>query len=285
MKRIISLVTAVVLLVLTLTSCSAFTKVKVNGTGIDNEIYAYFEDLYDGNEGELKKAISRYVTINSEFHNRDLTLSSSRKAQISSMVDDLWHLYGVHYKSIGVSRQTVYKIETSKAYEEILLDYFYGQGGISPVSEDTLKKYFKSNYIAIRFATGYLFNIDEQGAPVKMSDSEKAVIINGFTKAASLINTGSPMEEATTEDVHDALINSSYDGSFPTGFYSEVEEMEVGTAATVILNDYAFLVERIDVFDKTNNYYEAYRTECLRQVKGDDFEKLVSKWSQSYTVE
>mgnify|MGYP003308620231 CR=1 FL=1 len=118
MKRIISLVTAVVLLVLTLTSCSAFTKVKVNGTGIDNEIYAYFEDLHDGNEGELKKAISRYVTINSEFHNRDLTLSSSRKAQISSMVDDLWHLYGVHYKSIGVSRQTVYKIEPSKAYEE-----------------------------------------------------------------------------------------------------------------------------------------------------------------------
>ena len=38
------------------------------------------------------------------------------------------------------------------------------------------QNYFKANYIAIAFATGYLFNIDETGATVPMTDSEKAVV-------------------------------------------------------------------------------------------------------------
>ncbi len=285
MKKAISLVLVMTIVLLSFTSCSVFSKVKVNGTKIDNEVYTYFEDLHDGNESEILKAISRYVTINSEFANRDLKLTSSQKSDLSTRVDDLWHVYGIHYTDVGVSKQTLYKIETSKVYEDVLLDYYYGQGGVSPVSEDLIKKYFKENYIAIRFATGYLFNVDEQGAAVPMSDSEKAVIINGFANSVDLINTGSLIEAATDYEVRDAIINSSYDGSFPTGFYSEVEEVAVGSATTVTLDNYAFLVERIDVFDQTYNYYESYRTTCLRKMKGDDFEKLIDEWSQNYVVE
>ncbi len=285
MKKLFSLLLATVICVLSLSSCSGISKIKVNGTKIDNEVYDYFEDLHDGNEGEIKKSISRYVTINTEFSKRNLRLSSAQKSDLSIRVDDLWHLYGIHYQDVGVSKQTLYKIETSKVYEDELLKYCYGQGGISPVSDETLKNYFKSNYIAIRFVTGYLFNVDEQGVPVEMTDSEKAEIINGFAKSVDLINTGSLIEEATSEEVHDALINSFYDGSFPTGFYSEVEGIGVGSAATVILDNYAFLVERVDVFDKTYNYYETHRTECLKKVKGDDFEKLIDKWSQNYVIE
>lgn len=285
MKKAISLVLAMSIILLSFTSCSVFSKVRVNGEKIDNEVYTYFEDLHDGNEGEILKAISRYVTINSEFNNRSLKLTSSQKSDLSTMVDDLWHLYGLHYNEIGISKQTVYKIETSKVYEDILLDYYYGQNGVSPVKEDLIKNYFKQNYIAIRFATGYLFNVDEQGAPIPMSDSEKAVIINGFANSVDLINTGSPIEMATSYEVRDAIINSSYDGSFPTGFYKEVSTIGVGDAATVTLDNYTFLVERIDVFDETYNYYESYRTTCLRKMKGDDFEKLIAEWSQYYIVE
>ncbi len=285
MKKAISIILAMTIILLSFTSCSVFSKVKVNGEKIDNEVYKYFKDLCDGNDDEISKAISRYVTINSEFNNRNLKLTSAQKSALSIRVDDLWHLYGLHYGDIGVSKQTVYKVETSKVYEDVLLDYYYGQGGVSPVKEDLIKKYFKQNYIAIRFATGYLFNVDEQGAPIPMSDSEKAVIINGFATSVDLINTGSTIEMATDYEVRDAIINSSNDGSFPTGFYKEVSAIGVGDAATVTLDNYAFLVERIDVFDKTYNYYDSYRTICLRKMKGEDFEKLIAEWSQYYVVE
>lgn len=284
MKKAVALILVAVICVMSFASCSGPAKVKVNGTKIDNEVYAYFEDLYDGNENEITKAISRYVTINSEFAKRNLKLTSVQKSNLSLKVDDLWHLYGVHYTKKDISRQTIYKIETSKVYEETLLDYYYGQDGVEPVSEETIKKHFKSNYIAISFATGYLFNIDETGATVPMTDSEKAVVINDFAKSEALINTGTPIEASTNYDVRNTLINSSYDGTFPSGFYKEVSTISVGSARTVSLDDYVFLVQRIDVFDETYGYYEEYRTECLRSLKGEEFDKMIDQWSQYYKV-
>ena len=168
MKKIISLFLVTIICVLSFSSCSGPAKVRINGTKIDNEVYAYFEDLCDENEAEIKKAISRYVTINSEFYNRNLSLTPAQKSALSLKVDDLWHLYGIYYQKEGISKQTLYKIETSKFYEDVLLDYYYGQGGVEPVSEEVIKKHFKSNYIAISYATEYLFNIDETGATVPM---------------------------------------------------------------------------------------------------------------------
>lgn len=284
MKKIISLVMAIVVCLLSFASCSGPTKVKVNGTKIDNEVYTYFDDMYEGDEEKTEKAISRYVTVNTEFSIRNLTLTASQKSKLAQDVDDLWHIYGAYYKEIGVSKQTFYKIKTSKAYEDALLEYYYGPNGYEPVSEDALKEYFKKNYIAISYATEYLFNFDETGALVPMTNEEKTVITDEISRAVGLINTGSLIEETTEKEVQEAIINSANDGNFPSGFYKEVSNIKVGSAGMVTLNDYVFLVERIDVFDEEYNYYDEYRTTCLRAAKGKDFEKLIDTWSQNYVV-
>lgn len=284
MKKVISLFLVTIICIMSFSSCSGPARVKVNGTKIDNEVYAYFEDMYDEDEAKTKNAISRYVTINSEFNNRNLTLTPAQKSSLSTKVDALWHLYGIHYEKLGVSKATIYKIETSKYYEDALLDYYYGEGGVEPVSEDELKMYFKSHYVAVSYATEYLFNVDEAGEMVPMTDNEKAAIINGFANAEGLVNTGTSIEGATSKDIHQAIINSTSDTTFPAGFFKEVANIKVGAASTVVLDDYAFLVQRIDVFDKTYNYYDSYRTQCLRELKGDAFDKMVDQWSQSYKV-
>ena len=284
MKKALSLFLVVVICVLTFSSCDTFSKVKVNGTKIDNEIYYYFEDLYKEDKTQINNAISRYVAINSEFHARALTLSSAQKSELSKKVNDLWHIYSLHYNKIDVSKETIYKIETSSLYEDLLLEYYYGPDGASPVSEEEIKKYFKDNYIAVNFATDYLFNINETGAIVSMSDSEKASIINGFSGSADLVNTGSPIETSTDKEVHNTIISSASDGTFPTGFYKEAQKLDVNSATTIIIGDYIFLVQRIDVFDATYNYYATHRTQCLRAMKGDEFNTLVDQWSQNYKV-
>lgn len=284
MKKVLSLLLVTVICILSFSSCSGFSKVKVNGTRIDNEVYYYFKDLYDGDKAEINNAISRYVAINTEFSIQSLSLSPAQKSELSKKVNDLWHLYSVHYTNLGISKQTIYKIETSKLYEDTLLDYYYGPDGTSPVSEEAIKKYFKEHYIAIRFATDYLFNINETGAIVSMPDAEKASIINNFNNSVDLVNTGSPIETTTDKEIHNTIINSSNDGSFPSGFYKEVEKLNVNSASTIIIGDYIFLVQRIDVFDETYKYYENYRTDCLRAMKGNEFNALVDQWSQDYKV-
>ncbi len=285
MKKVLSLFLVSVLCILSFSSCSGISKVKVNGVKIDNEVYYYFKDLHKGNEAQINKALSRYVAINTEFTSHNLSLSPAQKSELSNRVNDLWHLYSTHYLELEISKQTIYKIETSKMYEDVLLEYYYGTNGVYPVNEDEIKKYFKEHYIAIHFATEYLFNIDENGATVPMSDAERSAIIGSFNRSADLISTGTTIEMATTRETHDTIINSFYDGTFPSGFYREVAKLEVNGATTVILGDYVFLVQRIDVFDKTYNYYETYRTQCLRDLKGADFNAMVEKWSQNYKVD
>ena len=291
MKKVISLLLAVLTLMLLLTSCSGPAKVKVNGVKIDNEIYTYFENTLPKDEnGEvskdaIKNAISRYVTINSEFQNRGLSIDSEVKGALSTSVNNLWHLYGNYYNEIGVSKQTLYKIELSKEYEAALLaDY------CKNVSEDEIKAYFKENYMAIRFVTGYLFNVDETGTSVAMTDEQKKSVIASYNSVVELINAGTLIEEAVVSlgentEVHSTLINAFSDGTFPQGFFTEVKKIEAGKTATITIDDYIFLVQKIDVFDKTYGYYESNRTACLEAMKGDEFSKIIDSWSKNYIAE
>ena len=291
MKKTISLLLVATTIALLLTSCSGPAKIKVNGVKIDNEIYTYFENTLpeddDGNVSEdaIKSAISRYVTINSEFNNRGLSVDSEEKGALSTHVNNLWHLYGNYYNEIGVSKQTIYKIELSKKYESVLLANYYND-----VKEDDLKAYFKENYMGIRFVTGYLFTINEQGESIAMTDEQKQTVIDSYTSTATLINEGTVIEEAVSSidenaEIYNALINNFDDGTFPQGFFDQVKKLDAGKAGAITIDDYIFLVQRIDAFDKTYGYYEKNRIACLEAMKGEEFSKIIDNWSKNYVAE
>ncbi len=294
MKKLISLI-LVAATVLSLAACTA-SKVKVNGTKIDNEIYTYFEVCAEKNENsevneeEILKSISRYVAINSEFANRGLTLDSNVKAEVSMLVNDLWHLYGSFYEENGVSKQTIYKVELSSAYEDALLADYYAEDGDKPVTEDEIKKYFGENYAAIRFVTGYLFNVDDNGATAPMTDSEKTKLTNSFKSVAEMITDGTSIEEAVgslgeNTEVRDTVVNAFSDGTFPEGFWDKVKGIEKDKTVVITVGDYIFLVKRVDIFSEEYGYYNTYRTDCLKQMKGEDFSAVVDKWAENYKAE
>ncbi|MCH5191725.1 MAG: hypothetical protein J1F23_06120 [Oscillospiraceae bacterium] len=296
MKKSAVLMLSAIIFALIFSSCSATSKVKVNGSKIDNEVYAYFESAHDGSldgdelESAVKFDITRYVTVNSEFANRSLTLSVPQKAELSETVNDLWHLYGSYYEDKGISKQTVYKIEQSKQYEKSLLADYYGESGVSPVGEDEIKAFFSENYAAIRFVTGYLFNIDDNGTAVDMTDEQRLNTIEAFNSVASMVNNETKIEEAvgslgSNVEVHDSIINAFTDGSFPTGFFEQVQKIDTGKASAVVLGNYVFLVLREDVFSETYGYYSTYRGECLERMKGKEFSAIVDEWAKNYIAE
>lgn len=287
MKKIISLM-LVAVMVLSLSSCSP-TKVKINGTKIDNEVYTYFESQVDNEEAVLKE-ISRYVAINSEFLNRGLTLDSNTKADVSTRVNDLWHLYSSFYTENDISKQTIYKIELSKAYEDVLLADYYSANGDHPVTENDIKEYFKENYAAIRFVTGYLFNVDDKGAIVPMTDAEKTKLINSFKSVAEMVTEDTSLEESVSSlgentEVRNTVINAFSDGTFPEGFWNQVKAIETGKTEVFTIDDYIFLVNRVDIFSDEYGYYNTYRTDCLKRMKGEEFSAVVDKWAENYKAE
>ena len=227
------------------------------------------------------------MTINSEFNNYSLSLSSTEKTNLSATVNNLWHLFGAHYEEIGVSKQTLFKIETSKAYEKALLNFYYSESGVSPISEDQIKAYFSENYVAVRFITGYLFNLDENGANVPMTEEQKSSTVSSFNSIATMVNGGTLLEEAVssmgnTGEIRNSLIHINDSGTLPDGFFAAAKAIETNKAAAIALGDYVFLVQRIDVFNEEYGYYSTYRSDCLVEMKGEEFSQVVDKWAESY---
>lgn len=283
-KKIISSLLALLILITLFSGCGKNSTVKINGTKIDSEVTAYFKA--SAKEGEdTNDLIKRYVAVNSEFNNHSLTVPRSMRSSLSGDVNDIWHIWGAYYENLGISKETIYKIELSKVYETLLLEERYGENGVSPVSESDIKAHFRENYASIRFVTGYLFEVTEDGT-TEMTETQKTKLKNSFSAAAESINGGTGIEEAVgilgEADIHSTVVNSGGSDNFPDGFWDEVKKIEMNKASVITLGSYVFLVQRVNGEEGEYECYSQYRSDCLYQMKGEEFEQIVSCWTQQY---
>ena len=285
-KKIISSLLALLTVILLFGGCTKKTEVKINGTNIDNEVTAYFKASAKDGE-DVNELIARYVAVNSEFNNHSLSVPANMRSSLSDDVNSIWNLFGAYYENLGISKETIYKIELSKVYETLLLEERYGENGTSPVSEDALKEYFHGNYASIRFVTGYMFEVTENGTN-EMTDKQKDELKQSFNAAADAVNNGTPIEEAVallnSAEIHDTVVNSKGNDNFPEGFWDEVKKIEVNKAAVINLGSYIFLVLKVDSEKGDYECYSEYKSDCLYQMKGEEFDKIIDAWAKQYAA-
>ena len=70
-----------------------------------------------------------YVAVNTKLSEYGLTLSASEKRSASNNLEDLWHVFSGYYEKLGVSKQTLMKIETADTSRNRLFYYIYDEGG------------------------------------------------------------------------------------------------------------------------------------------------------------
>lgn len=298
-KKSISLVLCVSLCLCTLTACTPRGTRTVNGTRIEKGIVRYFTDVArqeqpDADAQTLEVAaqqkIAVYVAVNSAFSERGLQLTTGKKAEISQNVNAKWRLFGTYYTELGISKQDLLKVETSQGYKDAVMADYYAADGDEPIAEDTLRTYFAENYIAFQSVTGFLTTVDNNGDSAPLSDSEKQRMQTIFENAASAVNAGGTIAEqaaklenvtSNTETVVLARDNTQY----PQEFFTQVTAMENDTAKAFVTGDYIFLVQRENLTDESRNLFSTYRLNCLKTLKGEEFEKVLTAWAENYTVE
>ncbi len=298
MKKAICMMLAGVFCLLSLCACTRRASVSVNGTPIGEGVAAYFVDaarqaLPDATEeeqtAEAHRQIAEYVAVNSAFSERNLALTTAEKADVSQSVNNLWRLFGGYYTALGVTKQDLLLVETSKAYKDAVMADFYAPDGDEPVSEETLKAYFNENYVAFKSVTGFLTTADDSGNTVTLSDADKQRLTAQFEKSAAAINGGSSVEEQasaienTTANTETVVVHRD-NPNYPDGFFAQVSGIENGTAQSFVLGEYIFLIQREDITDADRNLFATYRTDCLRTLKGAAFETVLQAWSAAYTV-
>lgn len=238
---------------------------------------------------------AEYVAVNSLFRAYNCSLTAAEKSEVSVTTSDLWRLYGRYYESIGVSKQTFYKIQLSTAYRDAILDALFGEGGITPVPEEELRQYYEAHYIVFRAISGYYTSVDEEGTAVPMDEAERAATDNAFNNMAEQINGGTDINTAYNdylEAIGDTEANeniavriaSTDSQGYPEGFFDAVHTLEQDAATVIRLGDYIYVIVRLDPYTEDSSYYQASRADILRGLKAEDFDTLIRDQAQAYDV-
>lgn len=298
------------LLPILLTSCSNSRNYAVNisGAKVTREVYTYYLDkvvskpsAYElpvtaGESDFTKKAdelCAEYVAVNSALKELKLTLSSSEKAKVSENVNNFWRIYAKHYLTIGVSKQTITKIETGKAAKDKLFLYNYDTSGSKAVKEEEIKAYFLNNYVAFKVINGYLTQTDEDGNTVPLTDKEAEALKSKFNTMAQRISRGETIEEVgagfdsgkdKSSTGSDITVISKENSVYPAGFFDEVAKLKYGAPKVILLDKYIFLVVKEDISSKDDEYYSTYREDCLKAMKGSEMNTEVTEMATKYTV-
>lgn len=214
-KKIASLVLVICLAVLPC-ACAKTPAyaLDVAGAEISQEVYACFMDNVVLNPEKFglsatpdEKAVKaktealckEYVAVNTILNDLGAPLGDAEKAAVASAVIGLWNLFSTHYESLGITKQTLTKIETNKAAKDTLLLYYYDKDGSRAVGEDETRAYFNENYISFRSINGYLTKTDENGNTVKLTDEKAQALTSKLQSLAVQIADGKSFEDASKE--------------------------------------------------------------------------------------
>ncbi len=299
MKKSISILLVTVLCLCALTSCSSGRGVRVNDVKVNEGVCLYLreeakKENKEASEEELEQKmaekLAEYVAINTEFASRKLSLTPLQKHNLSQSVNALWSVFGEYYTSIGVTKQDITKVETEKAAKDaVMVAYYAENGGTEPLAETELKSFFESNYIAFRSITGYFTTVDDNGSAVPLSEEERAQLVQSFQNEAASMNGGVPLEDAarklpnTTVDT-DTVVHYKGTNETDQSFFQHVLEIENDQAGVFTVGDYIFLVAREDINANDGSLFFQYRTDCLKTLRGEAFQKVVDGWASQYTV-
>lgn len=292
MKKLFAALLAAAMLLL-FGACSAKNEyaLKIEGTEISGEIFAYYLDKVaaaperyglkkDASANELKKAAvnecKRYVAVNTDFKNSGKALTSPQKVEISEKVNNVWLRYESHYNKIGVSKQTLNKIITCEKYEESVFTALYDKGTGDAAAEKKLQDYFYTNYVSFRTVCVYFTSAN--GEPLSLLEKNEMLAV--FDQlAVSKSTTPEAFTQGFLDEGYSAsdtvILKKNSDG-YPDGFFDAVYKQADSTVQVIVYDDCVFAVYKENLRDKGESVFAAYRSVCINDIYSAENEKRIS---------
>ncbi len=97
----------------------------------------------------------RYAAVEKLFKESGLKISSEDMKSINNDIADTWESVSKLYETEGISKDSLKKVEVNAKKEEMLFEYYYGEGGKEAPTKDELVKYMNDNYLRFKAITIY----------------------------------------------------------------------------------------------------------------------------------
>lgn len=122
---------------------------------------------------KTKEDLKKYVAVENKFTELGMELSEDDKNTVDYIVNQMWPAYGTMMEGYGISEDSYRDCYTnSMKNDEIFLKY-YGEDGITPVSDDEIKQYMTDNYARVNYIA---LNLKDADGNLLKSDGKKEVM-------------------------------------------------------------------------------------------------------------
>ncbi len=294
---------AALLAVIMILSFCACTKEKetaliISGTEIDTEIFTYFfhkvvERPADyGIDAKAKDKVFKeaaiqqckeYLAANTRFANEGLKLTAAEKVEISQTVNDLWLRFENHYNEIGISKQTLTKIQTAEAYEDRLFTAIYDLGLDNLGAESIIQNYFYLNYISFRNVCVYFTKADG----TMMTQLERNQLLETMNSLKEITDTQKFSDAATAAgfSASDSVLLNRNGGGYPDGFFDKISEQADNTVQIIEYDDCVFAVIKENLKNKGESVYANYRSTCISNLYSAEYQQSIDDYTGEMEVD
>ena len=155
-----------------------------------------------------------YAAVEKLFKESGLKISSEDMKSINNSISDTWESLSELYEKEGISKDSLKKTYVSSKKEEMLFDYYYGEGGKEAASKEDLEKYMNDNYLRFKAITIYK-STNEDETQKEAENKEKQELFEkykektadvSFADFDALIDEYNQETAATDEDTADEEI-------------------------------------------------------------------------------
>ena len=292
MKKLAVLLCLSAIMLMCFSACNGEAyPLSADGESIPAGVYAYYLSETKDTDEALNMCLN-YVAAAKLMKDEGITLSANYKRLVADDTDSKWNLFSAYYESIGVSKQDITQALIGRYNKMELLDYYYGENGKSPVSDDKIESKFDKTYVGFKAIEASYLKLSDMGDSVSLSEGEKKSLKNRFQSMAKSINSGAmTINEANesynqsigiivTQNLETALMKQG-DVLYSDDFFSQVSQLKKGEAAVVESLSSIFLVQRQSITSEDDGYVFIYRSEILENMKMPDVEKKISQTAET----
>ena len=257
-----------------------------------------------------------FVVVTQKFDELGLTLTEEQISDLEKQYNNEWiKVYGEEgmkniLDTLDLSKDEFMNLLAVQVKSDAILEYYYGENGLIPVTEEEKSKHYDDNYL--RFKYVLLSTVDEKdkklpsdelAAKRKLADEIYVKVKNGasmedmvkeysedyirdFDKMTA--DEKKSAEESNAKALKDGII-CDLDGVFNYTLYntyniavnkliiSKLATMQVGDSAVVETENSLWVIKKYDIREEAS-YYEDRKVAIFQSIYMDDFNAKYTRW-------
>ena len=245
-----------------------------------------------------------------------LSLTEQQQADIEKQYAEEWvETYGESgmkkiLKTLGLKQEEFLNLLSVEYKSDAILEYYYGENGVTPITEQDKKDYYNENYYRFKYILFTTVDENDKALPADEIANKRNLaetICNDAKNGASfedlvakhsedyvkITDDMSAEDKASAEESNedsvtvglicdnDGIFNQTlytyYDICVNQSIIKQLDSMSIGDVSVVEIDNSIWVVKKYDV-NEDASYFEDRKDSIYQKMYGDDFNNKYTLW-------